>query len=498
MSDSSSNNQNQIDILEAQLLESPDNHEVKEKLAGLLLEDRDLSKAQVLFQELYDVDDKNIIALWGLARIHYVSKEFQESYRLCVKLAKLTHNEINSHQCLLFCKTCVHTNRLGEAKHWFDLAIERDASILHNELDLVRLLRLDSFQVDAMEEAENNETHNFISIKLPHQVTGNNEEVRLLLPHITPQNYNGHVENIDIAEKTIEPITFNDVIGHHSIKRKLIRDIVLPLGHKELSRQLKKNNTNKVLMFGAPGVGKTSLCRGLFNESDLNYLNVELHSLIKLPHQELLVKLELLQQYIHQHAPVILILEGVEHLIPHENYQLSAQVRLSCKYITKFLFDDICSNLMLNQKVSIIGITNKPWLLSGEFIGSMGFNQVIYVPPPTNQEKVEILEALLQSKESEYLKIEDINIPQIVNVINRYYQSGADINVLVDNVLSEILLRNYVNSDDDSMSCVDTNLILDIARREFPNPAVYKWMEKARKHLEPKNSSLHYLWHCMR
>src|SRR5271157_164396 len=74
--------------------------------------------------------------------------------------------------------------------------------------------------------------------------------------------------------KNLPNITYDDVGGLKDIIQKVREMIELPLRHPELFERLGIDPPKGILLYGAPGTGKTLLAKAVANESDANFFDV--------------------------------------------------------------------------------------------------------------------------------------------------------------------------------------------------------------------------------
>ena len=79
-------------------------------------------------------------------------------------------------------------------------------------------------------------------------------------------------EPVDVEEKVIPTITYEDIGGLQDAIQKIREMVELPLRHPELFTKLGIEPPKGVLLYGPPGTGKTLLARAVANEAGANFL----------------------------------------------------------------------------------------------------------------------------------------------------------------------------------------------------------------------------------
>ncbi|MFH1445023.1 MAG: AAA family ATPase, partial [Nanoarchaeota archaeon] len=81
-------------------------------------------------------------------------------------------------------------------------------------------------------------------------------------------------EAVDVEEKAIPTITYEDIGGLHQSIEKIREMVELPLRHPELFVRLGVEAPKGVLLYGPPGTGKTLLAKAVANESGASFFTI--------------------------------------------------------------------------------------------------------------------------------------------------------------------------------------------------------------------------------
>lgn len=81
-------------------------------------------------------------------------------------------------------------------------------------------------------------------------------------------------ESMKLEEKAVPAVTYEDIGGIREIVQKVREMIELPLRHPELFERLGVEPPKGVLLYGAPGTGKTLLAKAVANESGANFISL--------------------------------------------------------------------------------------------------------------------------------------------------------------------------------------------------------------------------------
>ena len=123
-----------------------------------------------------------------------------------------------------------------------------------------------------------------------------------------------------------------------------------------------------------------------------------------------------------------------------------------------------------NEGLLILGATNAPWHVDSAFRRPGRFDQVIFVPPPDLDARVEILKILLEGKPTD-----GIDHAQVAKKANEF--SGADLKAVVDRAI-EAKLQEAIKAGKPS-PLTTKNLLASV---KSVKPSTREWFATARNH----------------
>jgi len=130
-----------------------------------------------------------------------------------------------------------------------------------------------------------------------------------------------------------------------------------------------------------------------------------------------------------------------------------------------------------NEGVLILAATNAPWSVDAAFRRPGRFDRVIFVEPPDEKSREEILKSVLQGK-----PVGDIDIKKVAQAIPDY--SGADINAIIDIATEEKL---QASMEAGSIQPINTKDLLKAAKQHRPTTS--EWFATARNYALYANES---------
>lgn len=243
-------------------------------------------------------------------------------------------------------------------------------------------------------------------------------------------------KKVDIQKKKIvkrraRDFTFRSIGGYEPVKQEIRDAIVMPMKHPAVFKRLKVRAPKGILLWGAPGVGKTLFARSIASECDAKFYHVRSADIMSEWFGVSERKIKLLFQKAKHEKPSIIFFDELESLAPNRQVMAIEDGRTS---LLASLLSEIDGFEPLNQ-VTILAATNIPNRLDGALLRPGRFDRLIYIPLPNLQERIEILKIHLDGK-----PVSDVNISYLAERTRNF--SGADLELLV-NSATTIWLKKY-------------------------------------------------------
>jgi SpoVK/Ycf46/Vps4 family AAA+-type ATPase len=224
------------------------------------------------------------------------------------------------------------------------------------------------------------------------------------------------------------PITFADVGGLDALKEKIRLRVIHPLHRPDLYKAFGKKTGGGLLLYGPPGCGKTFLSRATAGEAGIRFVAVGVEDVLDMWLGQSEKKLHELFRLARQQAPTILFFDEVDAIggrrsaLRHESYRT---------LVTQFLAE-LDGAGGKSEGVLVIGATNAPWDVDAAFRRPGRFGDVLFVPPPDLQARVEILKLKLAGKPHG-----ELDVPELARRTEQ--NSGADLEHLVESAVEAAL-----------------------------------------------------------
>jgi len=383
---------NSIETIREALQFSPENIPLRLHLAELLLAEKVLDEAEEEFRFVLDLSEKNDKAKYGLARIYFEQQKYSTAGVILEELCK--SQDASAAQHLLLAKVLFKENNKEQSFEHYKKAIERDALIFDQELD-------SAFRMPAGNGSEGDGG----------QYDDYNEE-----------DLGGRF----LIEKP--DVNFGDVGGMESVKDEIRIKIIQPMQHPELYAAYGKKAGGGILLYGPPGCGKTHIARATAGEVNARFINVGINEILDMWIGNSEKNLHDVFEFARQHAPCVLFFDEVDALGANRSDMKNSTGR---HLINQFL-SELDGLQASNEGVLILAATNAPWHLDPAFRRPGRFDRIIFVPPPDELGREQIMKILLKDKPTESL--------QLAEVLKRTRDfSGADLKAVIELVIEEKL-----------------------------------------------------------
>lgn len=233
-------------------------------------------------------------------------------------------------------------------------------------------------------------------------------------------------DDSSLAERKLEKpqIKFDDVGGMDAVKEQIRVKIIFPITHAEMYAAYGKQAGGGILMYGPPGCGKTYLARATAGEVDARFLSIGINDVLDMWVGNSERNLGQWFQQARTNRPCVLFFDEVDALgASRSDMRQSAGRHLVNQFLAEM--DGVQSS---NEGVLILGATNAPWHVDSAFRRPGRFDRVLFVPPPDQAARVEILRILLAGKPAA-----DVDLNKIAAKTTDF--SGADLKAVVDSAI---------------------------------------------------------------
>jgi AAA+ superfamily predicted ATPase len=272
-------------------------------------------------------------------------------------------------------------------------------------------------------------------------------------------------------------VTFADVGGLDEIKQQIRRRIITPFQKPSLFERFRRRAGGGILMYGPPGCGKTLLARATAGECGAKFYNVALEDILDMYIGESERKLHAIFDEARRTAPSVVFFDEIEAIGGKRDHTREAT---SSKLISQFLaeLDGFAQN---NQGVLILGATNVPWAVDPAFRRPGRFDRVLFVPPPDQAAREDILKGLLRDRPIHG----PIDVAGLARATSSF--SGADLRHLVESAIDEAIDASLDAGREVPLTMEHLKAALDDLR-----PTTLEWLTTARNYARYANEGGQY------
>ena len=268
-------------------------------------------------------------------------------------------------------------------------------------------------------------------------------------------------------------VTFAELGGMEKMKEEIRMKIILPAQHPEMFAAYGKKAGGGVLLYGPPGCGKTHLARATAGEIRSAFMAVGISDVLDMWIGQSEKNLHALFEQARSHRPCVLFFDEVDALGANRTDMLKSGGR---HLINQFL-NELDGMQASNEGVLILAATNAPWHLDPAFRRPGRFDRILFVAPPDQAARAEILRILLKGKPAA-----DVDAEAVAKKTDSY--SGADLRAVVELAVEE-KLRAAMKSG--KLAPLTTRDLLDAAKKH--RPTTRDWFENARNYALYANQS---------
>jgi AAA+ superfamily predicted ATPase len=391
-----------IAALREALKVSPTNIPLHKHLAESLLRMGRFDQAETAYREALAIAPHNVELKLGLANAYF--QQAKNSPALVIVEDLIGASDPPAEAYLMHARLLLRAGEPQRAAHQYREAIEIDADVA--DAELARELGVISY-TDSDDDV----------------VDGRMRERAGEIP-TGPQEY-------DLERPST---TFNEVGGMDQVKDEIRMKIILPMSQPELFKAYGKQIGGGILMYGPPGCGKTFLARATAGEVQAGFLAVGISDVLDMWIGSSEKNLHELFEQARRNKPCVVFFDEVDAL----GASRSDMRHQGGRHLINQFLSELDGIQDSNEGLLILAATNAPWHLDNAFRRPGRFDRILFVPPPDQPARANILRLMLTGK-----PIDNIDFDQVAKKTHEF--SGADLKAVVD-IAVEAKLRDAMKS----------------------------------------------------
>ncbi len=258
----------------------------------------------------------------------------------------------------------------------------------------------------------------------------------------------------------VPDVKWTDIGGLEDVKQELKEAVEWPLKNPESFKNLGVKPPRGILIYGAPGTGKTLLAKAVANESDANFILVKGPEMLSKWVGESEKAVRAVFKKARQTAPTIIFFDEIDSIAPRRG--ISSDSHVTERVVNQILTEmDGLENL---QDVVVIAATNRPDMLDNALLRPGRFDRIILTPAPDKKTREEIFKVHTKN-----MPLKDVKINELAEKTEGY--AGADIEAICREA-AIFALRKDIKADKITMKNFEQAL-------KKVKPSITKDIEKA-------------------
>jgi len=211
-------------------------------------------------------------------------------------------------------------------------------------------------------------------------------------------------------------VKWSHIGGLEQVKQELREAVEWPLKKPESFRRLGVRPPRGILLYGAPGTGKTMLAKAVANESEANFISVKGPELLSKWVGESEKAVREVFKKARQASPAIIFFDEIDSIAPRRGMNQDSNVT---ERVVNQLLTEI-DGLEGMHDIVVIGATNRPDILDTALLRPGRFDRIILTHVPDLQSRIHIFKSHMKK-----MSLRDVDVEELASKTEGYV--GADI-----------------------------------------------------------------------
>ncbi len=230
-------------------------------------------------------------------------------------------------------------------------------------------------------------------------------------------------------------IHWSDIGGLEDAKQELKEAVEWPMKYSLLFKQSGAHPPKGILLYGAPGTGKTLLAKAVATESEANFISVKGPEFLSKWVGESEKAVRETFRKAKQAAPCIIFFDEIDSITPTRGTGSDSHV--TERVISQMLSE--IDGLEELHNITVIAATNRPDIIDPALLRPGRIDRLIYITPPDRDSRYEIFKVHTAKTPLD----SDVDLNALADDTDGF--TGADI-ASVCNEATMLAIREYVNS----------------------------------------------------
>ncbi|VVB84873.1 VCP-like ATPase [uncultured archaeon] len=230
-------------------------------------------------------------------------------------------------------------------------------------------------------------------------------------------------------------VHWSEIGGLEDAKQELKEAVEWPMKYPVLFKHLNARPPKGILLYGAPGTGKTMLAKAVATESDANFISVKGPEFLSKWVGESEKAVRETFRKAKQSAPCIIFFDEIDAIAPSRGTGSDSHVT---ERVVSQMLSEI-DGLEDLHNVTVIAATNRPDILDPALLRPGRLDRLVYVAPPDEKSRYEIFRIHLADKPLG----SDVDLAKLAEDTEGF--TGADIGSIC-NEATILAIREFVHS----------------------------------------------------
>ncbi len=342
-----------------------------------MISNNEFADAAEQYNEILKRNYGNVKARKGLARCLFPAKKILGSY--CGVRSAVERKPLSWEDMVQFVRCLIKEDSYSEAVEVYKKVLQQNASFKDDEIDGVLRMPSAGSMMSEEEELDN--------------LFGSDEDDPFGMPS-QQQRQQFFMEKPDMR--------FENVGGMKDVKKEIAIKIIQPLKNPDLFKAFGKKAGGGILLYGPPGCGKTYLARATAGEIDAKFINIGLHDILDMWMGNSEKNLHAIFEQARNNTPCVLFFDEVDAL----GASRSDLKQSSMRHVINQFLAEMDGVDRKNDGVLILAATNAPWSVDSAFRRPGRFDRVIFVAPPDEEGRAEVLKQHLMGKPADNIDVQ--------------------------------------------------------------------------------------------
>lgn len=260
--------------------------------------------------------------------------------------------------------------------------------------------------------------------------------------------------------KKDKPLTFDDVVGLNHVKETIRGAIVYPFKYKDIYTAFKRKSGGGILLYGAPGTGKTMIAKAIAGEIDATFISVNCSDVYSKWLGESQQNIKKIFNQARSARRAVIFFDEFEALGCARNSESGDASGINgvvCELLAQI--DGFCTNP--KSTVLVIAATNRPWDIDSALRRSGRFERHLYVSMPDDAARMAIIKKQMSELPVGELCYEELasrtagfspaDVAEVCNLV----KDRAIMRSISDNAISDITQGDFIEVLSNMRSTVD-------------------------------------------